>query len=91
MINNFMCDRQVVLEIIEYQGAGYYADCGDYQYTGIKKYTIEQEDSFVYEPFMQYVMEKFYNNKLNASANGFIVPFQLRMRKYKKGKDWKLI
>jgi hypothetical protein len=88
---NFMCDKQVVLEIIEYQGRYYNEEYTNYQYNDIKKYVAEQEDSFVYESFMHSVVEKFYSNKLNASANEFITPFQLRMRKYKKGKDWKLI
>ena len=57
----------------------------------VKEYTATLPDEFAYEPYMQHVMETFTSHKMISAANAFLTPFQLRMRKYKKGKDWKVI
>lgn len=86
-----MINKQVVLEIIDYQSVHCSSSIYDNQDVRIREYTNSMPDEFEYEPYMNHVVENFTCHKMVPSANAFLTPFQLRMRKYKKGKDWKLI
>jgi hypothetical protein len=91
MSDSFMCDKVEVLEIIEYQHTRPHGSDGfDGEYQKILDYTNTQENTFGYETYMSRV-EIFVSQKLAASAGKFARPFKLRMRKYKRGQDWKIL
>jgi len=83
-----ICDKAEVREIVEYQkqyGLGY-AD----EYKQVSDWLESFGDEFEYDFFLCKVGE-MRSCKLACSVGRFINPFLLRMKKYRKGKDWKVI
>jgi hypothetical protein len=86
----FMCDKNTVLEIIEYHNSkGRFSDETVRMY---KELTESMGDTFKYNLFVQECERKSYTPKMiRNDKEAFFSGFKHRMYKYKKGKDWKLI
>jgi hypothetical protein len=83
-----MCNKNDVLEIAKYQEEkhkGY----GD-ESVNVLSYINSMPDKFEYCLFMC-KLNDFLSCKLAVCVGKFIVPFKIRMKKYKQGKDWKII
>ena len=84
-MNSFTCDRNIALQIAEYQAnkhPGFMTESQDVIY-----FIQCQPISFGYESTMCKI-PGFQSHKLAASAGRFIRPFMVRMKAYKRGKDW---
>jgi len=86
---SFWCSKEVVREIAEYQlqrGGGGYDD----EFAQVMVFLEKQPDVFGYEEFTC-VLSSFMSAKMHGLTGRFIEPFKVRMRHYKRGKDWRHI
>lgn len=84
-MNSFTCDRAVALEIANYQ-ANKHSGFGSEAQTVID-FIQSQPEQFGYESVMCKI-PGFKSGKLVGTAGRFILPFMVRMKAYKRGKDW---
>lgn len=87
-MDSFQCSKSIVKEIAEFQGLKTMGFDGEYE--KVINHIESQLDIFGYESFMSKLSD-FISVKAIATAGNFVIPFKIRMKKYKQGKDWKLI
>jgi glucan phosphorylase len=86
----FMCNKNTVLEIIEYHNRN--GRFSEETITLYKELVESMGETFGYNLFMQECERKSYTPKLvRTDKEAFFCGFKHRMYKYKKGKDWKII
>jgi hypothetical protein len=84
-MNSFTCDRAVALQIAEYQENKHHGFGSESQ--DVINYIKDQPEQFGYESVMCRIPD-FQAQKLHGFAGRFVRPFMIRMKAYKRGKDW---
>lgn len=87
--DSFHCSKNEVMKIALYQATkheGFGSESND-----VIEFIKAQNEMFGYESFMCKIIPNFKSGKLCGSVGKFIRPFMLRMKKYKQGKDWRLL
>jgi hypothetical protein len=87
--DTFHCTKKDVMEIALYQAVRHEGFAGEAQ--NVIEFIKAQNETFGYESFMCKIIPNFKSGKLHDSVDRFIRPFMICMKKYKQGKDWKLI
>lgn len=89
LTDSFHCAKKDVMEIALYQERH---NCGfSSEAQNVIEFIKAQNETIGYESFMCKIIPNFLSGKLHGSSGKFIRPFMIRMRRYKQGKDWRMI